>query len=952
MLFKSCNFEFWLTSRLILISLLLPQSVYGQVIPDGTTPTPDPGPCIITCTVIGGVVDSTGTNLFHSFEQFSVPDGGSVIFDHSPTLENIFTRVTGSNGSNINGLLRTSVNSDTNLFLLNPNGILFGPNGGLDIGGSFVATTADAIQFGEQGAFSTSDTSTDLSLLTVNPSAFLFAQAVPQSITSQSAVFNSTNFSNGLGVREDKSLLLVGGDIILESSPTSLFGFNFITVPSGQIELGGISSTGVIALDINSNNLSLRYEDDAPLADVSINNSILNVSNSFNNARAGSIVINANSISLIDSSIFSFTSGPEDAGNIAIQADSAVDFQNSTINSSTFDSGAGGSLNISGRLIAFNEGSGLTVSAFDTGDAGKISLSAETVVLDNALINSAAQGNLSNPTGDVGEIQVQTNTLSLENTSRISTSTSGTVVDKETSGLLNIEARDTVFLSDESAITSETFGQRNASDIKIDTTVLAIEDGVISAAVNPNATGQGGTIDIETQVLSLESDAQFTSNTSGEGNAGAILVKNAASVSLSNSLISTETSAAGAGGDIDIGTEQLTLDAGAQISATATATAPASTQSGNVTVNATRINLSGDSTGLLAETQGEALAGFIALDAQDNEKPLTIDFQAGAEISAATSGTGDGGQIRVIAPEALVLSGDGSLSTRSTGPGSAGDVSIQTDGQFRVQDGASVEVSGNSTGDSGTLEVIAATTVLNGGQLLASTQAGEDGNISLQIDDALVLRGESLISAKAFNAANGGNVDITVPFIIALFPAAGSNGNDIEASAVDGDGGRITIQANTLFNIAENIAIDGNMTNDLDASSGTGIDGEVIITTLEVDPDEGTIRLLPSLAEPEISQGCQAGGDVNGQFANAGQGGLSPSPYDALSSEGIQEDIYPPGQTTAQQTGARSTAVAEAASERLNEAKGWNRNAQGNVVLVAENPTYHSSCQRTFNGAS
>lgn len=950
---KQYVFRFWAAIQIISCNLLISEAAWSQVIPDGTTPTPDPGLCVPSCTVEGGTTDLTNTNLFHSFDQLSVPTGGIVIFEHSPTIRNIFTRVTGANSSTIDGLIRTSSTSnDANLFLINPNGIFFGPRGGLDIGGSFVATTSDAVQFGDQGFFSATDTNSDPALLTVSPSAFLFTQNTPQPIVNQSIAPNPALpfLIDGLKVQEGKSLILLGGDVILERAPNSLNIPLPVRAPGGRLELGGVRGSSVVGLDVNGDGLSLNYADNPLLADIIVNDADIDVSGLSNN-KAGNIAISSSTLSFNGSALLSNTFGSESSGNIFIRADNSVTIQDGSISTTSFNTGTGGNIEIIAEDI-FLSGTTLSSNTRGMGDAGRISLGAKVISLDtdSRLISDA--DSFTEAVGNVGEIQIRTIILSLDNSSRASILTTGEAVDIGSLGTLSIEAQDSVSLTNGSAITSETFGQANASNIEITTPVLVVNDSIISAAVNEegrldsDATGRGGIVDIRTQRLSLENNAQLTSSTSGSGDAGAILVEDATSVSLSNSSISTETSAAGAGGDIDIGTEQLTADAGAQVSATATATASASTRSGNVTVDAARINLSGGNTGLLAETQGEAVAGSIALGTQDNGDTLSINLQAGAEISAETSGSGDGGQIRVVAPEALIFRGDGSLSTRSTGPGPAGNVSIQTGGQLRIQEGAQVEVSGEGTGDSGTLGVIAGTVVLNDGQLLASTQAGEGGNISLQVDNALVLREDSRISAEAFNDADGGNVDISTPFIIALFPEAGSNGNDIQASAVDGDGGRITIQANTLFNIAENIAIDGNMTNDLDASSGTGIDGEVIIETLEVDPDEGTVRLPSGLADPEISQGCQAGGDINGQFVNAGRGGLTRNPYESLSSDGIQEDIFPAGQTTVQQP------ALEALPETLVEAQGWSKNAQGNIVLVTENPTYHSACQRTFAGAS
>lgn len=969
---KQYLFNAWIASNIIGCSLLLPKAAFGQVVPDsttGTTLTSGTESCLPSCTIGGGISTPTNPNLFHSFDEFSVSTNGVVIFEHSPTIQNIVARVTGANASLIDGLIRTSsTNNNANLFLINPEGITIGPRGGLDIGGSFVATTADAVQFGDQGLFSAVDTANNPALLTVNPSAFLFTQDTPQPIVNQSIAPNPDPalffLVDGLKVQEGKSLILLGGNVIVERDPTNSFINLPISAPGGQLELGGVKSPGVVGLDINGGTLSLNYADGTLLADIIINNTNINVSG-ISSDRAGNVIINVNSLSLNESRLESDTSSVEDAGNISIRADASVIIQNSFIDSISEGLGAGGSIEITAGDISLISGR-LSVATFGTGNAGRIFLDAETISLDiganvfdlGSSILSAADSLFGEAVGNVGEIQIQTNILSLNDGSTISTLTAGEAFNTESSGALSIEAQESVSLSEKSSISSETLGQANASNIEISAAALFVDDSVISAASNEegrpdsDATGQGGIIEIDTQLLSLENNAQLTSSTSGEGDGGTIFVKDANLVSLSDSFISAETSATGAGGDIDIGTAQLTADAGARISATATDTAAASTQSGDLMINATQINLSGENTGLLAETQGAAAAGLIALGVKDNREILTINFQEGAEISAATNGSGDGGQILAMAPAAVTLTGNGSLSSRSTGSGPAGNVFLQTGGLLRIQDGARVEVSGDSTGDSGTLDVTSAIAILNGGQLLASTQAGEDGNINLNIANVLLLRGDSLISAEAFNDANGGNVDISSPFIIALF-SEGPNGSDIQASAIDGDGGRISIQANTLFNIAENLAIDGNMTNDLDASSGTGIDGEVVIETLEVDPTQGTATLPSDPANPKIAQGCQASGGDNGEFINSGRRGIPPNPYEPLSGDGIQEDIYPAGQTLAQPSeNQRLASASENTPETLIEAQGWSRNTQGDIVLLAESSESLSFCQRISTGVS
>ena len=141
-------------------NLLFSTLVHAQIVPDATLGTQVFGACGIT----NG--STRGSNLFHSFQQFSLPNGDFAAFITNPAIQNVIVRVTGVGQpfiSNINGAISTS--NPANFFLLNPNGIIFGPGAALDIRGSFLATTADRMQFQDGVEFRTTDPAP---LLTIN----------------------------------------------------------------------------------------------------------------------------------------------------------------------------------------------------------------------------------------------------------------------------------------------------------------------------------------------------------------------------------------------------------------------------------------------------------------------------------------------------------------------------------------------------------------------------------------------------------------------------------------------------------------------------------------------------------------------------------------------------------------------------------------------------------------
>lgn len=72
-----------------------------------------------------------------------MPTLGSVIFESSPSIQRIFSRIAGGEPSQIDGVIQ----ANADLFLINPAGIQFGQNAKLDIKGGFIGATASALGF-------------------------------------------------------------------------------------------------------------------------------------------------------------------------------------------------------------------------------------------------------------------------------------------------------------------------------------------------------------------------------------------------------------------------------------------------------------------------------------------------------------------------------------------------------------------------------------------------------------------------------------------------------------------------------------------------------------------------------------------------------------------------------------------------------------------------------------
>ena len=216
------------TLSLVVFSWAIAPETKAQITPDGTTATE-----VITegnnTTIEQG--DRTGDSLFHSFEDFSIPTGGSARFNNASDIANIFSRVTGNNISNIDGLL--GANGTANLYLINPNGIIFGENARLDLGGSFFASTASSLLFEGNAEFSAVDPSA-APLLEVNIPIGVSFRGNPGDIAVNGSLLEVTN---------GETISLVGGNVdIAGLANGSIFAIE------GRVNLASAIEGGNVAI--------------------------------------------------------------------------------------------------------------------------------------------------------------------------------------------------------------------------------------------------------------------------------------------------------------------------------------------------------------------------------------------------------------------------------------------------------------------------------------------------------------------------------------------------------------------------------------------------------------------------------------------------------------------------------------------------------------------------------
>lgn len=870
----------------------------------------------------GGAI--RGANLFHSFLEFNIGEGRTAYFRNPAGIENIISRVTGENPSRFLGTL--GVLGNANLFLINPKGIIFGANAQLDMRGSFVGSTASSLTFGN-GAFSATNPQAP-PLLAIKVPLGLEFEGIPGAISVKDA---------RLVMLPGKNLALVGGNLTLDGGT--------ILAPGGRVELGGLTGAGIVELNQNG---SLSFPTDVVRAHVSLTNaSQVNVrANGGGSITINAQTLQIDKVSTLRAGIASGQGTVNSqAGDIEINATGAVSLigTGSFISNAVRDNarGKGGNVNLTAASLAVTEGFQIFAGTYGQGDVGNVNINvADTILFDGVGTNGINTGAYNSVTesgiGRGGNLNIIANSLNLTNGAILEASTVG----RGDAGNVNIFVRDTASFDGETAdfnqiLTStfssgiysrvDRFAVGNAGNVNVTARTVKLNHGAV-LTTSTAGLGNAGNVIINADNILFNGEGRFNDRpgfkffqssgafssvkNKGEGNGGNVIV-NANSLSLTNgAVVVTSTRGTGDAGDILVnGADSVTIAGFAgdgYSSGLYSNTEPLGIgKGGEITVNTAHLRVQ-DGGVINALTANAGNGGSIVINAQ------TLAATNGGQIVTATRSSGNAGNITLNIADSINLTGsDASYSDRVLGittigldtltnqgaasgvlastdtnsTGNGGNIFLRTQ-QLIIQNQAPITVSSQGSGVAGNIEIAAKSILLdNQGAITAETTSTNGGNITLKVQDLLLLRHNSLISTTAGTGqapGNGGNIKINAEngFIVGVSP----ENSDIIANAFEGKGGFIDITSFGLFGLERREQL--TPVSDITAFSqqNSQLNGVIEINTSGIDPNRGLANLPEEPRSVEIAEGCQASGEQTArvQFFETGRGGSPPKPDEPL----------------------------------------------------------------------
>jgi filamentous hemagglutinin family protein len=785
-----------LTFPLVWLTLFNP-AVQAQLIPDNTLGTET---SIVTPQGVRDLIEGgarRGSNLFHSFSEFNVNLDQQVYFANPDGITDILTRVTGNNVSNIWGTL--GVDGNANLFLLNPNGIIFGADAQLDVAGSFVASTADGIKLGNDGMFRATNPQ-DSQLLAIQPGV-LFLDALRQ---QQAEIRNQGNLRVGAG----ETLMLAGDRVISTGS---------LTAPGGTIQVFGeaVQLLETASIDVSAS------------------------------TGGGSVTIGQGEKVTIDSGVQIQADALHqgDGGSVMILANETTQFKGTITarGASETPQSNGGFVDVSGGYLEFT---GIVDTTAPLGDVGTLLLDPKNIWIQDDGIDSAdGQTFDTNPTevsiinGDTLVSTLATNSVTLQANNDIILNQS---LFSGSSNSLNLQAGRSITIADNLLISLN--GGDFTAKINDENAIVAQRDaGVAQFLMNPGSilVTNGGSIEVTSGSFadisqinttnSIISSVDALSNSGNSGDINLFALGNVTTGILNAGRNITGDVVANNGGNITVKSEN------GAIATTDFVTSDGINQGGDIVLEArgdlsVNQNITSTSTEgiggnitLSSENGAIATSAIVISDSLNQGGDISLDASRNLDINGNISSQGEiGGNITLRSEKGAIAT---TASLVSDGLNRGGDISVEASENLSINQNitSSGEIAGGNIilksengaiattasllseggNQAGTISVDAAGTLTTMGNIIANSE-NQAGDISLNaIGDVSVNRN---ISSQG---EIGGNITLK-----------SENGGITTTAALVtnslNQGGDISVEAHENLSINQNIAsrgeIGGNIT--------------------------------------------------------------------------------------------------------------------------------------------
>lgn len=620
-----------------------------------------------------------GSNLFHSFAEFNIRQGESATFQatfvpgQEQPISNVIARVTGGLPSEVNGTLRSAI-PGANFYLINPAGVMFGPEAALDVGGSFAVTTAAYLRLSDGTRFAAAGPdATAATLSTAAPAAFGFLRGRrPGPITYTGPGDGATSLQVGSLADPGKVLSVVGGAV---------------TITSGRLQATG-GRVNVVAVDsVRSagGEVSLDPADPASVPQAAGVTTFAPVAVTTGSALAapagGGVTVRGGDVTLDDSAVIADTDVAPSRG-----ADLAA----------------------AGNLVIRDSGVSTTTSALGSADGGTVRLSADALTIAGlAPSSSSAILTSTNGAGRGGDVLVDVGTLSLSDQGAVQAFSNG----PGRGGDITVNARRSItiqgaglsFLTGLAAETTAVQGGGRGGDVTLTAKrVDLINGGQISSTTK--GSGDAGRIHVTAGLLRLDGQnspegsqtlieariGKGDDNSGATGSSGGVLVDAGAVELISGGVISASTFGSGPGGDVDVRADRLTIEGspvqrftGLFSRSTPTDLVTTAGAGGRIAVDAGDVRIGGpakDRAGLTGEA-GEAgissrsearggPAGVVAVTAD------SVHVLKGGSISASNANKAvAGGGIELTARRDIVLR-HGTITAMAAGSGEGARITV------------------------------------------------------------------------------------------------------------------------------------------------------------------------------------------------------------------------------------------------------------------------------------